>query len=340
MDRLVPRMDQLTPRHSSELNQSERIRTGSTPALFSPSQDAAERFWEFFAATVRNPNTREAYLRACFHFADWAESHRLTLKTIKPMHVAAYVEMLSGLRSVATCKLAVAAIRCLFNYLVITQIVPVNPATPVRPPRESVTKGKTPILSQEDMRTLFEGIPKEVISDYRDRAMIAIMAYSFARVGSVCTMKVADFYTQGKRSYFRLNTKAGKYVVIPAHHIAQEYVDEYIDFCGIADQRKMPLFRSTHRLTKPHEADYRRRTTAMTTNAVCLTVKRRCKAVGLPPEISPHSFRGTGITAYLRNGGKLETAALIAGHNSTVTTQLYDHRDEEITLSEMERISF
>ena len=62
------------------------------------------------------------------------------------------------------------------------------------------------------------------------------------------------------------------------------------------------------------------------------------RKVGLPAEICAHSFRGTGITEYLRNGGDLEVAARIAGHESTRTTQLYNRLHEEISLDEIERI--
>ena len=67
-------------------------------------------------------------------------------------------------------------------------------------------------------------------------------------------------------------------------------------------------------------------------------IKRRARKAGLPAEICAHSFRGTGITEYLRNGGDLEVAARIAGHESTRTTQLYNRLNEEISLDEIERI--
>ena len=77
---------------------------------------------------------------------------------------------------------------------------------------------------------------------------------------------------------------------------------------------------------------------AMTRQTALKMIKRRARNVGLPDEITAHSFRGTGITEYLRNGGDLETAARIAGHESTRTTQLYNRMHEELSLDEIERI--
>jgi integrase len=67
-------------------------------------------------------------------------------------------------------------------------------------------------------------------------------------------------------------------------------------------------------------------------------VRRRGLAAGIGTAIGNHSFRATGITAYLKNGGTLERAAAMANHASTRTTQLYDRRSDEVTLSEVERV--
>ena len=67
-------------------------------------------------------------------------------------------------------------------------------------------------------------------------------------------------------------------------------------------------------------------------------IKRRAAAAGLETKIGNHSFRATGITAYLKNGGSLEKAASMANHASTRTTQLYNRRSDEVTLDEVERV--
>ena len=147
-------------------------------------------------------------------------------------------------------------------------------------------------------------------------------------------MTVADYYTQGKRSYFRLHEKGGKFNVVPAHHVAQEYVDAYLNAAGIGEMRKSPLFRTSGRGRQKNALKEK----GMSRHSALQMVKRRALKAGLPAEICCHTFRGTGITEFLRNGGELETAARIAGHDSTRTTQIYDRTEQELTLDEIERI--
>jgi integrase/recombinase XerC len=68
-------------------------------------------------------------------------------------------------------------------------------------------------------------------------------------------------------------------------------------------------------------------------------IRRRAAAAGVKTLIGNHSFRGTGITAFLRNGGAPENAAAMANHSSTRTTQPYDRRRDDVTLDDVERIS-
>lgn len=311
-----------------------RITAGATPALFADTPQVEKRFWEFFTATIRNPNTRLAYLTACFRFADWCEHHGQRLNTVEPMLVAAYVELLTQSYAPATVKQHLAAIRMLFDWLVVGQIVPFNPASSVRGPRYVVKVGKTPILTAPEARALIEGIDTDTLVGLRDRALIGVMVYSFARVSAAVSMTVADYYTQGKRSFFRLHEKGGKYHVVPAHHVAQDYLDAYVATAGLGEDRKGPLFRSSGRGRQTRELQR----VAMNRQTAIKMIKRRALVAGLPSEICNHSLRGTGITEYLRNGGELETAAKIAGHESTRTTQLYDRTDNELSLDEIERI--
>ena len=67
-------------------------------------------------------------------------------------------------------------------------------------------------------------------------------------------------------------------------------------------------------------------------------IGRRAAAAGIATKIGNHTFRATGITAYFKNGGTLESAAAMANHASARTTQLYDRRRDEISLDEVERV--
>ncbi len=219
----------------------------------------------------------------------------------------------------------------LFDWLTSGGIIDFNPAASVRGPKYSVKRGKTPVLTAEEARRLIDSIDIASVIGLRDRALIAVMVYSFARVGAALAMKVEDYFTEGRRAWFRLHEKGGKRHEVPAHHNAESYLDAYIEAAGIASDRKGPLFRSIDR--------HRKLTTRPLTarNALDM-IKGRAKALGLPVTICCHTFRATGITAYLENGGTIENAQAIANHESPKTTKLYDRTNDQITLDEVERI--
>ena len=302
------------------------------PVILLAGPKATKRFFEFFAAHIRNPNTRRAYARAVGQFMSWVEERGLRLDQLEPIVVAAYVEQLGHERSAPTVKQHLAAIRMLFDYLVVGQVLPFNPAAAVRGPKHVVKKGKTPVLNEEEARQLLEAIDTSHVVGLRDRALIAVMTYSFARVGAVAKMRVKDYYSQGRRAWFILHEKGGKHHRVPAHHKAAEYVDAYLQAAGIAGEPKSPLFRSTR--TKSRQLTER----SMAENDILRMVKRRARDAGLPAEVCCHTFRATGITNYLENGGTLELAAQIAGHESTRTTQLYDRTSDELRQEEIERV--
>ena len=304
-----------------------------TPMLFSPTPRAERRFWEFFTAHIRNPNTRLAYFTAARRFAAWCEHRGLALDQVEPVVVVAYVEQLSGTLAAPSVKQHLAALHMLFDWFVVGQVLPFNPSASVRGPKHVVKTGKTPVLSAAETRSLLDGIDASTLSGLRDRALLGVLVYSFARVTAAVSMRVADYYTQGPRSFFRLHEKGGRYNVVPAHHSAQGYVDAYLVGAGIAADHRGPLFRPC-----PPGRNDALLNQPMTRATSLKMIKRRAARAGLPREICAHSFRGTGITEYLRNGGDLEVAARIAGHESTRTTQLYNRLPEEISLDEIERI--
>jgi integrase/recombinase XerD len=294
-------------------------------------ESAAWRFVEFFTATIRNRNTRAAYAQAVTQFFAWCEKHRVyALQDINPVVVAAYIENHPG--AAPTVKQHLAAIRMLFDWLVTGQVIPVNPAHAVRGPKYVVKRGKTPVLKADQARALIDSIKTDSIVGLRDRAIIGLMCYTFARVSAMVNMRVDDYYENGKRSWVRLHEKGGKRHEVPCHHNAEAYLDAYLDAAGIREEKKSPLFRSV---------DAGRRMTAnpMARTDVLRMVKRRAAAAGLPSSTCCHTFRATGITAYLENGGTIENAQAIAAHESPRTTKLYDRTGDEITLDEVERIA-
>ena len=290
---------------------------------------ACRRFIEFFTANIRNRNTRLAYARAVQRFFDWCEENELALIDIEPFHVAAYIEQHPGSRP--SQKQSLAAVRMLFDWLVVGQVVTMNPAASVRGPTHVVKRGKTPVLTAEQTRALLDSIDVSSLVGLRDRALIGLMVFSFARVSAAVNMVVEDYFQQGKRYWFRLHEKGGKRHEVPAHHKAEEYLDEYLKFAGIGSDKKSPLFRTFSR-------DRQLTDSKMTRNDAFRMIKRRALAAGLPASTCCHTFRATGITAYLENGGTIEKAQQIAAHESPRTTKLYDRTNDDITFDEVERI--
>lgn len=306
------------------------------PAVVVVAGPAAEkRFIEFFTAQIRNPNTRQAYFHACTRFLDWLRGVNVDLETLEPVVVATYVEHLGQKVSAPTVKQNLAAIRMLFDWMVIGQVMRLNPTAGVREPRHVYQEGKTPVLKAGDARMLFDAIDGDRPIDYRDRALLGVMVFSFARVGAVVGMRVQDYARNGSSAWFSLNEKGGKYKRVPAHHLAAQYVEDYLAVAGIGEQKKMPLFRSAGRGRGGDLTDR-----GLSRHDVLAAVKRRTRHAGLSEQLGAHSFRGTGITIFLENGGDIETAAWIAGHASTRTTQLYDRRRQRISQGEIERIRF
>jgi site-specific recombinase XerD len=296
-------------------------------------EPASVRFLEFFASTIRNPHTRRAYARAVVDFLAWCEDRAVpSIGAVQPLHVAAWIEGKTRDYSAPTVKQQLAAIRHLFDWLVMGQIVPLNPAASVRGPAHSGRKGKTPVLDPTEARTLLDSIDVSTPIGLRDRALIALMVYSFGRIGATLAMRVEDVFVQNRRLWVRLREKGGKQHEMPCHHTLEEYLHAYLNGTGIADDAKGPLFRTIGRGTQ-----ILTRTPLPQANAYAM-VRRRALAAAIGTKIGNHSFRATGITAYLKNGGTLENAAAMANHASTRTTQLYDRRHDDISLDEVERI--
>lgn len=308
--------------------------SAALPALIAAADDHAQlRFLEFFAAAIRNPHTRRAYVRAVGEFLDWCAAVGVaSITEVRPLHVAAWIEQQTGQLSAPTVKQQLAAIRHLCDWLVTGQVIAVNPAASVRGPSHVVKTGKTPVLDGEDARRLLASIDTNTHAGLRDRALIALMVYSFARIGATLAMKVEDVYTQNRRLWVRLREKGGKRHEMPCHHNLEDYLAAYLDGTGIGQEPKSPLFRTIGRGTGQLT-----QTPLAQANAHAM-IRRRLAAAGIATLAGNHSLRATGITAYLKNGGTLEKAAAMANHASTRTTQLYDRRRDNVTLDEVERI--
>ncbi len=296
-------------------------------------EEARQKFLEFFLAQISSENTRKAYARATRQFFQWCEGRGLQLGDVGPNVAALYVRSHGG--ADATIKQHLAALRKLYDWLCVEQVVEENPFTSVRGPKLVRKEGKTPALSSEEVQDLFSAVDEEdTVVALRDGALIGAMLYTFGRVGAVVNMNVEDYApaSAGKK-VLRLREKGGKRHRVPAHHKLRERMDRYLEMAGIGDEEEAPLFQSANRKKElTGRRLNRRRAWDM--------VKRRARQAGIEKAISPHSMRATGITSFLENGGELEAAQRIAAHSDSRTTKLYDRRDQRIEQGEIERVRF
>jgi integrase/recombinase XerD len=219
----------------------------------------------------------------------------------------------SGRYSAPTIKQRLAAIRMLFDWLIIH-------------------KDNTPVADGDEARQLLESIDATTLVGLRDRALIALLLYTFARVSAAVGTNVGDYFPQGRRFWVRLHEKGGKQHDMPAHHLLETYLDEYPAAAGIAEDKASPLFRAAAGTTGRFTGRRMHRLDALR------MIGRRTRAPGIATALCCHSFRATGITIYLKRGGLLEHAQKMAAHASAKTTKLYDRRDDQVMLDEVERI--
>jgi site-specific recombinase XerD len=303
------------------------------PAIIANAGEHATRsFREFFATTIHNRNTRSAYLHAVNRFFAWCEHHKPgRLADIKPLHVVAYIKALGKHVQKPTVKQHLAAIRMLFGWLVTSQVIATNPVHAVRGPRYVVKTGKTTVLDVGQVRKFLDSIDSSSVVGLRDRALISVMTFAFARIGAVVAMRVEDYYPNGKHWWVRLNEKGGTRHEMPAHETLKANLEAYIDAAGLRDGGKAPLFRTaagcsgtlTEKPISPVD--------------VWRMIQRRAAFVGMNVRIGCHTFRATGIRAYLEGGGTLEDARVMAAHVSPRTTKLYDCTGDALRADERER---
>lgn len=340
-----------TPGAAKELKVVNVAKLPARPLSYVPEvvahqgKKAQKRFLTFFTDQYRNKNTREAYHRNASQFFEWCQHRKLAFPDIESFHVSAYIEeLLAAGRAKRTVKQHLATIRKLYDWLILGQICSINPAQAVNGPKISASKGTTPYLDEEAATEFLDSIDTSTIIGLRDKALIALMTYSFARIGAAVSMNIDDYYRIGKRWYVKLHEKGGKEHTMLAHRRLEECLDDYIEQAGGFDtfpeedgSRKTtpprPLFRTTR--GRSGELTNRR----MHRNDAWRMVKRRAADAGIRASIGNHTFRATGITNYMTNGGDLKYAKKMANHASEKTTGSYDHSEDAITLDELEKIT-
>jgi integrase/recombinase XerD len=256
---------------------------GPPPAIITAAGGGAVFAWdEFFKGQLANAHTRKNYAHAVRHFLVWCDhpDRQVPLVRIAPGDVGDYLASLQV--ATPTKKLRLAALRKFFDVLVVRHVVILNPAASVRAERYAVVEGKTPEISPKQARDLLKSVDASTIVGLRDRAIIAVLIYTAARVGAVAKLTLKSLKSDGTQYALRFSEKGGKSREIPVRHDLEQLLRDYIDAAKITEG---PLFRTAVRRTKQLTAK------AMSGIDICRMMKRRLKAAGLPGQFSPHSFR-------------------------------------------------
>lgn len=301
----------------------------------------------FLSAYIRtiqkhsNRKTQDAYYFSLKRFLDHLETTPVTdIGYITGHHFNQFVASLTqtndeGLTKprVQTIRATMAAVRALFDSFVVDGLITNNIANSVDLPRLDRDKGSTPVIDDKTLTAIIDGIPLKTPADYRDRALIGLMAYSMLRISAALSMTISDYHMRGDIRYLRSVGKRSKLHEVPVHEILQHYIDDYLLQTQQLDNPKMPLFQGS----TPHGGHLTGR--PYTRNAALKMVKRRAAAAGYHGPISNHTFRATGITNYLKQeGSTLEEARRIAGHKSADTTRQYNRNIDGIDPDEVNKI--
>jgi site-specific recombinase XerD len=174
----------------------EPVTPRNAPAIVKHAGKAAEFAWEeFFQAEIANAHTRKNYMHAVRQFLAWVEERGLELRRVSPGDVGEYLQGLE--LAIPTKKLHLAALRRFFDRLVNRHVCVINPAATVKAERYSVVEGKTPEIGPEQARVLLKSIDVSDSVGLGDRAILAVLVYTAARVGAVAKLSVKDLVHDG-----------------------------------------------------------------------------------------------------------------------------------------------
>jgi integrase/recombinase XerD len=304
----------------------------------SKRQKTADTLLNILEGRIRNKNTRSAYLTAWRSFFAFCSEYKLELDKIQVYHVGMWLKRHPG--GISTQRQHLAAVRLLFDHLLEQGVVNTNPATRAKPPRQQRERSHTPAFECEEITALLEAIKLDSITGIRDKALFSVLAYSWARVSALVGLKVRDYYTRKDVRWLRLEEKRGKIHEVPVHSKAKEAIDKWLEISGLYSNPDAPLFPAFGKDKKTFARDKTNQLRHLDRTGIWRLVQTRTRACGIKKRFGPHSFRSTGITEYLNQGGSLDMAQRIAGHSQLSTTKIYDRSGDRLTIAEIERISF
>lgn len=311
------------------------------PVTVSDAGPNARFAYEEFFAGINSGHTVRAYAHAVHRFLKHADQLGLSLQEIPPRVVSDYIRGMQCIgasgtprhASKPTRKLHLAAIRLFLDYCVQRHAIMLNPALSVRGPRHSVAEGKTPAIDARQARALLDSIDLSRPIGIRDRAIIATLIFTAARVGAVAKLSRRDYFSDGRQRYLRFDEKGDKQRVIPVRHDLEGMLDRYLAE-DVGHDPDTPLFATA----AGHSGRLSQR--GMSANDMLRMVKRRMLASGLPArELCCHSFRAGTATNLLEQGVDAAEVQFLLGHSDPRTTRLYDRRQLRVSRNVVERIA-
>ena len=292
-----------------------------TNAEFSKLKDVPPEA-EWFA-NIESPGTRRIYkidLRDFMTYTGIREP--LEFRTITRAHVIAYRDELTRRKLAgATIRRKLAALSSLSEYLCDRNTVPHNPVKGVSRPKVETYEGKTPAISDAQVRALLSAPKGSSLKAKRDRAILSILFYHALRRDELCKLMVKDVHERRGVKHLRVHGKGSKLRHVPLHPASQEHIEEYLQTAGHGTLPSAPLF-------KPIRNNRRGTTdTALTTDGVYQLIKIYAKGAGITVDrFGPHSARATAATNALDAGADIAKVQEWLGHANVSTTRVYDHR--------------
>jgi len=327
-----------------ESNSIQPDTTGLEPpmVLMRSGQRAVKLYNDYLHLSIRSDDSRQTYRSAISLFFRFCDDNDIAeLVDIEPIHVRAYLDhRTKELGRVASARTHYSAIKGFFQYLVEKDFIASNSAASVAYSFVDARKGKTPVISAEDVRRLLLSIPDDPNdedcpakhTDLRDRALIGLMAYTFVRIGGALSANVGDFRYDNGTMWLDMIEKGAKEHSLPISGAPRAFLEQYISACRLND-KSAPLFQSANRNAQLTGKRYDRGNSRR-------MIAARAKALGIAGNTKNHTFRATGITHFLEGGGRIDDAQDIANHADSSTTRRYDRRSNQRLINVLKQVDY
>lgn len=264
-------------------------------------------------------NTIEAYLRDVGKLVNYLEANNLQVgvEEVKLKHLEDFLAYLYELGFDAQTQARVlSGIKSFYKYLLIEDVVSVNPTELLSAPKQARKLPDT--LSVEEINLLIETIDHSTPEGMRNRAMLETMYSSGLRVSELVNLKISDLFLND--GFIRVVGKGDKERVVPIGSQAIKYITLYREYSRV------------HVAIQKGEDDVlflNRRGKRLSRVYVFLVIKQCADAIGLQKVISPHTFRHSFATHLVEGGADLRAVQEMLGHASITTTEIYTHLDRE-----------